>query len=418
MSRPPRRRLRRVTRAVGRGTWVGTLGLGRAARAGLRLAAKQPDVLPVLAAAIMLAIAWPTIWVSHEVPASIQPVLALMEVAPLLMMRRWPFFAWVASAGGAVIWLFVDQTANAPMPWPVTHFLILLTAILVAAMLASVLEVVLVTVGSATLFFSAMPSELKPWGVGAVLVVAFGLLIRWLVLSRRQLAAQSEATEVEKARRAVVEERSRIARELHDVVAHHMSMVVVQAQSAPYRLTDVSPEVREEFSGIESSARQALNEVRGVLGVLRQEESPADTAPQPGIAEMPGLLEATRNAGVDVSWRLDVRPEECPTGTALVLHRILQESLANATRHAPGAPVEVTLDRTAEGAEMAVRNGPPTRLEDVLPDEHSGGNGIPGMRARAEAVAGRFYAAPSADGGFVVHVSVPLEGRPQLAGLG
>ncbi|KNX39359.1 hypothetical protein VV01_09950 [Luteipulveratus halotolerans] len=384
-----------------------------------RLSQLHPDLPAALLAAIMLSIAWPTTGESHDVPASLWPVLGVMQVLPIVMLRRWPFYAWAASAAGAVVWwVLFDPLPVAPMPWPVTHFLILLLTILVAAMLAAPVEVGLVTLGSVVLFLVAMPDELKPWAIGAVLTVAFGLLIRWLVLSRRQLAEQSEATEVERARRAVVEERSRIARELHDGVAHHMSMVVVQAQSAPYRLDDVSPQAREEFAGIESAARQALNEVRGVLGVLRQENNAGETAPQPGIAQMPALLEGTRAAGVDVSWRLDIRPEECPTGTALVLHRILQESLANASRHAPGAPVEVTLARSGSHAELAVRNGPPTRAEDVITADRGGGNGISGMRARAEAVGGTFYAAPSQDGGFVVHASVPLEGRPQLTGLG
>ncbi|MDE9367503.1 sensor histidine kinase [Luteipulveratus sp. YIM 133132] len=416
MPRLPRPRPVAAARTVARRPWRGARWLVRTAGAPLR---RYPDALPVLIAALALAIAWPTIGVTHRAPTSLWPLLAVMEIVPLLMVRRWPFYAWVASAiGAAVWWLGVEQLAGSLLPWPVVHFLVLLLTILVAAMLAAPVEVAVVTAGSVTLFVAAMPDGLKGWGLGAVLLVAFGLLVRWLVLSRRQLAEQSEATEVERARVAVVEERTRIARELHDVVAHHMSMVVVQAQSAPYRLGDVSPQAREEFASIESSARQALNEVRGVLGVLREEKGPAPTAPQPGIEQMPGLLESSRSAGIDVAWRIDVRPEECPAGTALVLHRILQESLANASRHAPGARVEVTLNQADRHAELAVRNGPAVRAEDAARAEHFGGNGISGMRARAEAVGGTLEAGASPDGGFCVRARLPLQGRPELAGLG
>src|SRR5699024_8132011 len=157
-------------------------------------------------------------------------------------------------------------------------------------------------------------------------IVAFALLARWLRTARRQLASREEEAETERDRRAVLEERSRIARELHDVVAHHMSMVVVQAQSAPYRVEAVSPEAKEEFAGIESAARQALTEVRGVLGLLREDRADPETAPQPSLADLPSLLEASRAAGMELRWSLDL--EDCPPGTALVLHRVLGEALA------------------------------------------------------------------------------------------
>lgn len=394
-------------------------GIGWLARGGYRVTQQQPDLLPLLLTVIAFTIAWPTITATHSVNSSLLPVLAAMEVVPLLVMRRAPFAAWGMSAVGAVVWWqLIAQLPTAPMPWPVMHFLVLLTTVLVAAMLAELIEVMVVVIASVLLCLLAMPNDQKAWAVGIALFAIFGLLMRWLVLSRRELARQSEETELERARRAILEERSRIARELHDVVAHHMSMVVVQAQSAPVRLTEVSDETRAEFARIESSARQALNEVRGVLGVLRQEGSTAETAPQPGLEQLPELLEATRAAGVDLTWRLALRPQECPRGTALVLHRIVQESLTNATRHSPGAPVVVTLDGEASVATLAVRNGLPTGPLTEGGDRGTGGNGIPGMTSRAEAMGGHLRAEPTPDGGFVVQVQVPLEGRPRLTGLG
>ncbi|MDN5716282.1 MAG: histidine kinase [Janibacter sp.] len=403
--RPARQRMGRALRQSGRGArW-----LTRGTRA-------HPDVAATLLAVLMFIIGWSTISQSHAVTASVMPLLAAMSVAPLLIMRRAPFVAWVVSAVGALVWIPLPRLADAPMPWPVVHFLILLAAILVAAMYAQLRLVAAVLAGSVLLFLAAMPDGMKPWALGAAIIVAFGLLTRWLVLSRRALAVQEEETEVERARRAVVEERSRIARELHDVVAHHMSMVVVQAQTAPYRVADLTPEAKGEFVAIEESARAALQEVRGVLGVLREEGAPVQTAPQPTLADLPALLESSRSAGMDLSWHLGLPHEDCPPGTGLVLHRVLQESLANASRHAPGASVRVDLVRVhpadaPAGALLTVATSPSSSAGSR---ERGGGNGIPGMRTRVEAVGGTLTAGPTAEGGFAVTASVPLTDRPRL----
>lgn len=377
--------------------------------------AGRPSVLAALLAALFFTITWPTMGVTHEVTPSLQPLLALMTVTPLVLLaaRQRAVLAWAAGMVVSLAWLVVPRVGDWPMPWPVTHFLVLLLTVLGVAMVARFVEVAVATVVTALFFLVVMDQGLKPWAVGVVIVVAFGLLARWLLLSRRQLARQAEDAEVERARRAVLEERSRIARELHDVVAHHMSMVVVQAQSAPYRVDDVSPGAREEFVAIESSARQALTEVRGVLGVLRQEDGPSATAPQPGLADLPALLESSSAAGMDLRWQLDIGSDRCPPGTGLVLHRILQEALANASRHAPGAPVEVTLLERAGEADLTVRSAKGVRPPSS--SDAGGGHGIPGMRTRAEAVGGHLHAGGSGDGGFVVHAVVPLAGRPSLS---
>ena len=170
--------------------------------------------------------------------------------------------------------------------------------------------------------------------MGLSAIVLFALLIRWLVLSRRELAKQEEVSELERARRTVLEEKARIARDLHDVVAHHMSLVVVQAQSAPYRIEDVSPSAAAEFEAIGATAREALNEIRGMLGVLRSDGVLAENSPQPGTADVPALLESSARAGVRLSWESTGNPAAISATTGLALYRILQESLSNASRHA------------------------------------------------------------------------------------
>lgn len=369
----------------------------------------------MLLALLALAITWPTIGVTHRAPVSLWPVLAVMTVLPLLFVRRAPAIGWAATMGTCLVWwVLVPELPGAPMPWPVMQFLILLVTLLGVALWAQWYEIGAVVALTGALLWLALPGELQGWAFGQAGIVVVGLLLRWLVLSRRELAQQTERTETERAQRAVVEERARIARELHDVVAHHMSMIVVQAQSAPLRLGVERHDVAKEFAEIEHSAREALGEVRGVLGVLRDARGEAERAPQPGLEQMPPMLEATKAAGMPLTWSIELDPDDCPPGTALVLFRVLQESLANAARHAPGSAVRVTLTATSDRAVLTVQNG----SGSAAPPERAGGAGIEGMTARAEAVGGTLRAEPDGAGGFIVCADVPLAGRPATSALG
>jgi signal transduction histidine kinase len=230
------------------------------------------------------------------------------------------------------------------------------------------------------------------------------------VLSRRQLAQQEELSELERTRRTILEEKARIARDLHDVVAHHMSMVVVQAQSAPYRIADMSDETRAEFESIGAAGRAALNEVRGLLGVLRSDGQLAEHAPQPGVQQISELLEGSRRAGIPVSWHVDGDPTLVSESVGLVMYRILQESLANTARHAAGAAVEVKIAYESPIASVSIVNGQPRRslVSALTRHESTGGNGIIGMRERAQAVGGVLTTHLHDNGGFEVHAEFPV----------
>jgi len=420
----------RAVRWLSQPLWRGAIALTR-----------HSDVALGLLALITFIVGWSTIEQSHDVPASLMPVLALCEAAPVLLLRRAPFVGWAIAAGTSLVWwAVVPAYFDSPMPWPVVQFLVLLATVIAVGLWGAWREIPIVVAATGVLLVSAMPSDLKPWALGQALIMGVALLIRWLVISRRQLAVQKDEVETERARRAVVEERSRIARELHDVVAHHMSMIVVQAQSAPIRHGVEDPEVVGEFSAIEGSARQALNEVRAVLGVLRDENGPVETAPQPDLAQLPSLVKSSKAAGMPLTSRLRLDPASVPPGTALVLYRVAQESLANAARHAPGAAVELTLEEDSGWARLMIRNSAPpaytkgsnVRVDGREPDhargrngegagtgggDENGGNGIRGMSERVRAVGGTFEAEPVGEG-FVVIATVPLTGRPQVAGLG
>ncbi|MFA1539738.1 sensor histidine kinase [Actinomadura monticuli] len=229
---------------------------------------------------------------------------------------------------------------------------------------------------------------------------------------------------------AVMRERARIARELHDVVAHSVSMIAVQAETAPYTMDDLSPQAQAGYTEIAKTAREALVEMRRLLSVLRADAQPepdAANSPQPRLDRLPDLIEQHRGAGGHVDLAVHGDPRALSTTVELSAYRIVQEALTNARRHAPGAGVHVDLmflpDRLAvrvrdDGASAptqvlnrdgsqprtAVLDGR-TRLESP---ESGGGHGLVGMRERATMLGGRFSAGPATEGGFLVEAELPL----------
>lgn len=241
-----------------------------------------------------------------------------------------------------------------------------------------------------------------------------GVLLRGRQIARRQLALEREATAAEAARRELVEERTRIARELHDIVAHGMSAIQVQAVSAPYRIPSLSDEAIAEFGDIAATARSAIGEMRRLLGVLRADDE-AEAAPQPGVGDLADLLARPTHGGdLRVDDRLGDRSIDDPI-LGLTVYRVVQESLSNIARHAAGAAATVVLVRepAASGAAaviaVTVANGPaPGIRAGVLDVADRGGHGLRGMRERVALVGGTMVAAPTADGGFEVRVRIPL----------
>jgi signal transduction histidine kinase len=206
-------------------------------------------------------------------------------------------------------------------------------------------------------------------------------------------------------------ERARIARELHDVVAHHISMIAVQAESARLTTPGMPPAGAARLSAIGDTARAALTEMRRLLGVLRSDVADrppvAQRAPQPGLRQLTELLDEAREAsGAGTRLILHGRPAALDPGVELAAYRIVQEALTNARRHAPGAAVDVELHFTGTALRLLIRdNGP-----GVSTVESTGGHGLLGMRERAAAVGGRLRAGAGGTGGFVVDATLPVEG--------
>jgi signal transduction histidine kinase len=200
-----------------------------------------------------------------------------------------------------------------------------------------------------------------------------------------------------------------IAREMHDVVAHSMSIVHMRATSARYRLDGLGTDAVAEFDGIAEQARAALREMRGLLGVLREGDGVLD-APQPGLADLPALLEATRDAGVAITASLppEVTEVEPPASLQLALYRVAQESLSNVVRHARGAEVFVGLERVGPELWLTVENGAPRDGEtEVGAASDQGGHGIRGMMERMASVGGSLDHGTVPGGGYRVVARAP-----------
>ncbi|MFI6363975.1 sensor histidine kinase [Nocardia sp. NPDC050630] len=374
------------------------------------------DAFTVLLAVIFYAVAWPTLHLTHHVPVAVQPFIAALAAFPILLIRLNPALGWAISAGSALlIALAIPNQPDNEIPIQVVHILCLF-ALLFAVALRATVPIVAVAWGATSLLLATtMTSDgdisgaAWAWPIAFAAVVLFAMLVRWLVQSRQQLLAQEEENDLERARRAILEEKARIARDLHDVVAHHMSLVVVQAQTAPYRVEGVSPAARAEFESIGSTAREALNEIRGMLGVLRSDGQLPEHAPQPKAADVLGLFEGARRAGVRIDWTVDGLLDLVPDSVGLALYRIVQESLSNASRHAPGAPVRVSIVIGGDALRLSVGNA---LSATVARPVGNGGHGIAGMQARALAVGGEVSAGPRADGGFEVVARLPIASTP------
>jgi signal transduction histidine kinase len=367
-------------------------------------------------ALVLFVVSWPTVLITHRVADEFAPLVAAATVLPLAVARRSPFLGWVSAVVvGQVFWALVDPHPGVELPWTVPMVLVLYLTLVMVALRERLRLVAVAWFGSVLVLAAVMPGEAQPGlALGVTLATVIALLVRWLVLSRRQLAREQEVSDLERARRAVLEERSRIARDLHDVVAHRMSLVVVQAQSAPARLGEMPAPVAQEFLSISEQAREALNEVRGMLGVLRSESTEVADAPQQGLQDVEALLHQTRAAGVDLTWELYGDPTPVGDAVGLVVYRILQEALANASRHAPGSTVRVRVVCTDE-VRVEVRSDLGDR--DV-PDSPGHGTGLIGMADRARSVGGRVETGPEGEE-FVVRAWLPMTASPvPAAGAG
>ncbi len=223
----------------------------------------------------------------------------------------------------------------------------------------------------------------------------------------RMLQERAQRLERERdlaAQVAVADERARIARDLHDVVAHSVSLIVVQAGAARM-VSGQPPRAVAALRNVEASGRQALEELRHLVGLLGRDEE-ASLAPQPGLDQLEALAATVRSAGIPVQLHVTGSPRELPPGLDLTAYRIIQEALTNTLKHAPGASAEVHVDFSNGelGVEVLDSGGRPAPSRTV-----SGGHGLTGMRERVALYRGNLEAGPRAEGGFMIRARLPLE---------
>ena len=392
------------------GEWRGTW----AAR-GQRIAAAP--LAPAMAGALLgvLAVAETLIRATGAARGPTWPALVLAALAttvPLGLLWARPALAAPAVTAAAVVSLAAFHT---------------LTAAGLAAQLAALYRLgrhgpaVLAAAAAMPYLVVALVHPLHGVaGVFLLLLVALAPVAAWAGIARR---ARSEASAHSAARQVIAGsllehtargERARISRELHDVVAHHISMIAVQAESARLTTSGMPAAGAQRLSAIGDTARSALTEMRRLLGVLREDadDEVAGRRPQPSLRQLAELLDATRDAS-GAGARLIVRgwlPRLDP-GVELAAYRIVQEALTNARRHAPGAAVDVELHHTGHVLAVRIRdNGPGPPL--AAPD---GGHGLAGMRERAAAVGGELRTGEAPGGGFLVIARLPAEAE-EMAG--
>ncbi|GAA3519723.1 hypothetical protein GCM10022220_70520 [Actinocatenispora rupis] len=401
-------RARGVIRAARHGLWY--LLTARDSRVPwprdrLRLVKWLVRVVVVLVTAILSPVAMITVNNAHpHVSPGLVLTLALAQVLPLPLVVRYPLLGWRI---GFLAALFEPLARVSDMwgswPWDPVQIPVFAVAFVVLglrrgrAVLWWMWALMLVP-----LFLHVHTMDNRLGGTVLLTVVAALLdLVGGRLRAQRALVAETERTELEKARRAVLEEKARIARELHDVVAHHMSLIAVQAETARYRRDDVSAGAAEEFESISAQARSALTEMRRLLGVLRGGEA-AMRAPQPALSDLDGLVAGLRRAGVRVELATVGLDRELPSPVQVCVYRVVQEALSNATRHAPGAPVTASVTVADGHVALRVRNGPGASVTTG-----GAGHGLIGMRERVALLGGDLTAGRDPDGGFTVAATLP-----------
>jgi signal transduction histidine kinase len=291
-----------------------------------------------------------------------------------------------------------------------------------------------VTGAGAAGLFRAPQHRPGPGGTGPLLVSVLLVTVAWTIgfavrqqrayeAGRREQAERRASERVAEARRASGEERLRIARELHDVVAHTVSLIAVQAGVANYVIGTDPEEAARALSSIEQTSRGALRELRSLLGVLRADgpvPGPADLAPVPGLGDLDCLVERTAEAGVRVE--LDVRGEQPPlsAGVDLAAYRVIQEAVTNVVKHAAAESCRVTVDYRQDALALEITDsgaGPDGAREPAGAGEPAGGHGIIGMRERVAVYGGEFLAAPLPGRGFRVSATFPLAETVETAGV-
>jgi signal transduction histidine kinase len=339
-------------------------------------------------------------------------VLTTIIVLPLLVRRRWPVHVFFSVVGIAAAQYSLGRLLR---PGDIAVLVALYTLYAYVGGRIADVGAVIVVAGLIAEFFQDPAAhgggDLIAPAVVVTAVVVSGHTIRvrrtYLhALEDRATRLESERDALDRA--AVAEERSRIAREMHDVVAHRVGVIVAQADGARYAFDAHPDQARAALDVIADNARSALSELRQLLGVLRANGSAAATAPQPGLPDIDTLIAEMRAAGLPVRLTTSGTAAGIEPAVGLALYRVVQESLTNTLKHAgPGTPVEVSVDHLPGQVHVTVADEGP----DAIDDAHESGHGLIGMRERVSMLGGTFAAGRARPHGWRVDITVPVTAK-------
>jgi signal transduction histidine kinase len=342
------------------------------------------------------------------------PAVAVL-ILPLFARRRFPFGApaayWILAAALSFVDGLLIPSMESLFPVGLTSAVLLgnlrdsrQAGIGLAIVVAGITTVVYNIPGHATAELILLPVDFGiAWAAG------FALRMR----GEQAEAAETRANQAERereavARIAVAEERARIARELHDVVAHAVSVMVLQVGAVRHKLPDALAEDRDALRGVERAGRTALAEMRRLLGAMRRDGDEAELLPQPGLDGLDSLLDEIGRAGLPVELHVDGEPFRLPRGVDLSAYRIVQEGLTNALKHARASNADVTLRYAPDELQIEVRDDGDGRAKSDGP-----GYGLVGVRERVKIYGGEMTAGAATGGGFILSTRLPISGdRP------
>jgi signal transduction histidine kinase len=338
-------------------------------------------------------------------PLGIVIPLTLAATLPAALRRRYPIQVLATTLAAALAMevlynsfqfagaLVAIYTVGAHVARPTSVYVAAATALFLAASSLGEHHLGRVELGLAYAVFAAA------WLLGDNLRTR-----RAYLRALEERAAQLEREREENARRAAAEEQARIARELHDIIAHNVSVMTVQAAAAGDVFDTQPGRAREALGSIESTGREALTELRRLLGNVRAREGSSSLAPQPGLARLDALIEQVRSAGVAVEVTVEGESRELPPGLDLSAYRIVQEALTNTLKHAHASRANVLVRYGTEALDVGIVDDGRGATDDGA----ERGHGIIGMRERAALFGGHLWVGPAPGGGFAVHAHIPL----------
>jgi signal transduction histidine kinase len=379
---------------------------------------RHPQVADALVAALLIAIGVGTmqrLWhgdrAQFEEPDALAASLAVLGGVVLVWRRRAPLLVTVLNTVFVGLYFALDYP---PGPVGLTSMVAVYTlaahrprrlSATVAATLVVVATVSEVATGEEFVdILVNIPIFVLPWAIGDSVQTR-----RQYLANLEDRAANLEREREERDRWAVADERARIARELHDVVAHHVGVMVVQAGAARSVLADRPDDARQAILAIENTGRDALGELRRLVGVLREDEATAARGPQPGVGDLGRLIDTMREAGVATQLEIEGTPVPLSPAVGLCVYRVVQEALTNTLKHADAAKASVRLQYGPSTLAVAVEDDGRGSAAPVSEDGH----GLAGMRERVALFGGDLALGPKTEGGFAVRATLPLtDARP------